>query len=1059
MQWLAEVCIKRPVFASVLILVIGVIGAFGYSKLGVDRFPNIDLPIITITTRLPGAAPEDVETEITDKVEEAVNTISGIDELRSVSAEGVSQVFITFVLEKNGDVAAQEVRDHINLIMPDLPKDIDLPVVTKVDTGSAPILTLALRANQPVEQVTELADKNVRRRLETIPGVGQVAVVGGRKRQLQVLLDPMQLRAYGITAAEVERALGSQNLTLPGGSVKNGPQQITVRVHGRVESARALGEIVVREVNAHPIHVRELGQVVDGPEEAESAAKLDGVPTVLLTVRKQSGTNTVEVADAVLGRLSDVQKQLPAGYQLEVVRDDSRVIRTSVNAVKEHLVTGALFAALVVLLFLGNARSTAIAAIAIPTSIVGTFALMWIEGFTLDTITLLALALAVGIVIDDAIVVLENIWRHIEEKGATPFEAAREATREIGLAVLATTLSLIAVFMPVAFMGGIPGRFLKSFGITMAFSIAISLLVSFSLTPMMSARWLKPPTPGHKPLLERGVDVFYRPIERVYQGMLGFAMKRRWVIVLACVGALYSLGPLAKVAHKGFLPVNDEAQFEVNVRAPEGTSVEATELIGERIARQIRAFPEVEKTVTTVGEDDQHTPNKARVFVKLVPPESRVATQDLLKQRVRSDVVSKMPGNLRITVADVQAISGSGFANAKVVYTLSGPDLKALERYSGDILARLKKVPGAVDVDSSLIVGKPEIGVYIDRAKAADLGVQVSDVAGALRALVGGEKASDYEEHGEQYEVRVRALPQYRVDEQGLALMTVPSSKLGFVPLSDVVRFQRGSGPSQIDRLNRQRQVTLLANPAAGFSEGGIADSLKQILDEEHLPAAYVAASSGTTREMQRVFVNFALAFLLSFIFMYLVLAAQFESWLHPLTILLTLPLTLPFAVLSVVLFKQALDIYSMLGILVLFGVVKKNAILQIDHTNQLRRGGMERLSAILQANRDRLRPILMTTLAFVAGMVPLVLSKGVGAGFNRATAGVVVGGQLLSLLLTLLATPVIYSLFDDAANLLRRLFRMGPGEFERALETADAPTLILPLPQPDAFDRDGTNG
>ena len=1030
MQWLADVCVKRPVFATVLILVICVIGLFGYGKLGVDRFPKIDLPIITVTTRLPGAAPEDVETEITDKVEEAVNTISAIDELRSISAEGVSLVFITFLLEKDGDVGAQEVRDRLNTVIPDLPRGIDLPLVTKLDPDASPIFFIAIQApGKEVREITEVADKRVRRLLESISGVGRVAIVGGRKRQINVDIDPLKLRSQGLTAADVERTIASQNLTVPGGRLESGPEALTLRVHGRVTRAAEIADLVVKQVQGHPIHVGDVARVEDGAEETQSVAERNGEPTVLLTVRKQSGSNTVEVVDELKARMADVQKAMPAGYTLQVVRDDSGVIRTSVDAVKEHLIIGAILAALVVLLFLGNIRSTLIAAIAIPTSIIGTFALMWQQGFTLNTITLLALALAVGIVIDDAIVVLENIFRFVEEKGMPPFEAAQEATREIGLAVLATTLSLIAVFLPVAFMAGIPGRFLKSFGVTMAFAIGVSLIVSFSLTPMLAARWLKPHVKQEKkPFLERVVDVVYRPIERLYLRMLAFVMKRRWVVVVASLATLGSCVPLAGIARKGFLPVNDEAQFNVSVRAPEGTSLEATRLVGQRFAREVLKLPEVEQTVLTIGDDDQRTQNLASIYVRMTPPETRDATQEEVKEVVRDRILAKASADLRVSVGDISAFGGSGFSTAKIQYAISGPDLAVLERVSNDVIAKLKKVPGAVDVDTSLITGKPELGVYVDRPRAADLGVSVADVANALRLLVGGDKVGTYEEHGEQYDVWGRAALGFRADQAGLRLMTVPSQK-GQVELADVVDLRRATGPASINRLNRRRQVLIFANPAPGYGESQISDPLAKIIKDEKLPPEYQAAATGTTRETARTGQNFLLAFALSFVFMYLVLAAQFESWLHPITILISLPLTVPFAILSIILFKQALDIYSALGILVLFGVVKKNAILQIDHTNGLRRSGMPRLEAIMTANRDRLRPILMTTLAFVAGMIPLVLSRGVGAGFNRATAGVVVGGQVLSLLLTLLAAPVAYSLFDDVSVKLRKLFRMAPSK------------------------------
>lgn len=1024
MQWLAEICVKRPIFATVLVLLISVIGLAGYTKLGLDRFPNVDLPIVVVITRLPGAAPEDVETEITEKVEEACNTISGIDEMTSITTEGVSQVVIRFVLEKNTDVASQEVRDRLQLIIPDLPRGIDLPTVQKLDPDASPVIYLALKwPGKPIQEVTELADKRVRRHFESVNGVGQVAIVGGQKRQVNVWLDPIKMRAVDVTALDVQRAIASQNITMPGGRVDTGPEQLTLRIQGRVERPDEIGDLVVRQEAGHSIRVRDIGRVEDGGQEPETAAILNGEPSIVLAIRKQSGSNTVEVVDAIRGRLEDLKRALPPGATVDVVRDDSGVIRTSVNGVKEHLVLGAVLAAIVVFLFLGNLRSTIIAAVAIPVSIVGTFALMWGMGFTLNTITLLALALAVGIVIDDAIVVLENIFRYVDEKGYPPKKAAVAATKEIGLAVLATTLSLIAVFLPVAFLGGIPGRFLKSFGVTMAFSIAISLFVSFSLTPMMTSKWLKPKVPGaKKPLGERVVDVVYRPIERVYMAVLRVVMRRRWLVVAVAGLTLGSCVPLAGKANKGFLPVNDEAHFEVVVRAPEGTSLAQTKLTGERIARELREWPEVTFTLTTIGDDNARTQNVARVYVRLVPPEQRQLKQIELMDKTRREITSKQEKNLRINVQEVAAFGGGSFSTAKIQYTIRGPDLKKLEEATGHVLEKLRKVSGAVDVDSSLITGKPEIAVLIDRPRAADLGVSVADTAAALRLLVDGDKVSAYEEKGEQYDVRVRAERQYRADAIGLEMLTVPSQRVKLTPLRSVVDLKRQTGPAQINHLNRQRVVTILSNVAPGVSEGKIADEVGRIIAEEKLPPEYTAEPTGQTREMQRVFVSFALAVLLSFIVMYLVLAAQFESWLHPITILLSLPLTFPFAVLSIIIFRQAIDLYSILGILVLFGVVKKNAILQIDHTNQLRAHGMPRDQAILEANRDRLRPILMTTAAFVAGMLPLVLSKGVGSAYNRATSGVVVGGQTLSLLLTLLATPVAYSYFDDVSRFVRRL-------------------------------------
>jgi HAE1 family hydrophobic/amphiphilic exporter-1 len=1016
MQWLASLCIKQPVFTWVLMLAILVVGIVGYGTLGVDQFPKIDFPVVLVTTTLQGAAPEEVETEITDKIEGAVNTISGIDELRSTSSEGVSTVIVTFVMEKNVDVAAQEVRDHINGVLRTLPKGIDPPVVSKIDPDAAPILLVSLRGPGSARDLTEIADKTVRRQIESINGVGQVSIVGGRKRQINLWLDPGRLAASGLTAVDVQRALALENLSVPGGTLETGPQRLSVRVEGRVATVAAIGRIVIRENKDHPTRVEDVARVEDGTEEETTWAAVDGERSVVLSIRKQSGENTVAVVDAVRARLG--QLALPPGVSLQVVRDNSASIKTSVDAVKEHLVVGALLAAFVVLLFLGNWKSTLIAALAIPISIIGTFALMWWMGFTLNLITLLALALAVGIVIDDAIVVLENIVRFIEEKRQKPFVAAVLATRDIGLAVLATTLSLMAVFLPVAFMKGIVGRFLESFGVTMAFSIGVSLLVSFSLTPMLSARWLDGPPgasggPHPKSRLDRVVDVFYRPIERFYLGILGWVMRRRWVVVLAALVTLASFVPLAAAVPKGFTPENDVAEFEVNVRAPEGTSLTATALTSERLARQIRALPGVEHTVVTIGNNQQQTDNLANIYVRLVDPRLRSESQTLLMNRVRKEIVPKQPKDLRIEVSLSSQIS-SGQSNARIQYTISGPELSRLAEYTNTLVERFRKVPGAVDVDSNLIVGNPEVHVNVDRDRAANLGVSISDIENTLQLLVGGVKVSTYQEGGDDYDIDVRAERAYRETPESLALMTVPTARGGSVPLASVVSLTRTTGPAQINRLARQRQVTITANNAPGYGESTVTDGLRAIIADLHLPPGYHATPAGLTRETGRIVTGFLVAIAMSAIFMYLVLAAQFASWLHPVTIMLSLPLTIPFALLSLVLFHQELSIMSALGIIVLFGVVKKNAILQIDHTNHLRALGKPRLEAILEANRDRLRPILMTTLAFVAGMVPLIVSRGIGAGFNRAIAGVVVGGQTFSLLLTLLATPVAYSLFDD---------------------------------------------
>src|SRR6476646_5786883 len=583
MQWLAAISVKRPVFASVLIITLTVIGAFSFMRLGLDRFPKVDFPTVVVTTRLPGAAPEEVETEISDKIEEAVNTISSIDELRSNSSEGVSQVIISFLLEKDADIAAQEVRDRVNRVLPLLPKTIEQPTVEKFDPDAAPVLTLAVSARKPVRDITEYADKTLRRQLESVNGVGQVVVSGGRARQININLDAARLRAYNLTVTDVARALQSQNTEIPGGRVEQGATALTLRTRGRVESPQEFGNIVVRQKDSHAILLRDVATIDDGMAEAMTKASLNGEPTVLLTVRRQSGTNTVQVVDAVKERLAEIAPLVPAGYHIRVVRDLSEFIKASIRSVEEHLIVGSILAAAVVLIFLWNWRSTIIAAVAIPTSIIATFGLIWYEGFTLNSMTLLALTLSVGIVIDDAIVVLENIYRFVEEKGRPPLQAAVEATREIGLAVLATTLSLIAIFVPVGFMGGIVGRFMKSFGLTMAFAIMVSLLVSFTLTPMLSARWIKVKRGGSNEHSSKDSRAF-RAVDSFYTGILERAMAHRWIVAILAVLVLFSSVPLFKLANKNFLPQDDQAEFEINIRAPEGTSLESTEVLTNRVA-------------------------------------------------------------------------------------------------------------------------------------------------------------------------------------------------------------------------------------------------------------------------------------------------------------------------------------------------------------------------------------------------------------------------------------------------------------------------------------------
>ena len=1025
MQWLAELCVKRPVFAWVLILSLVVVGAFAFTRLGVDRFPNVDIPSVAITTRLPGAAPEQVETEVTDKIEEAVNTISGIDVLTSNSSEGVSQVVVSFVLEKDANVAAQEVRDKINRVLPLLPRTVIQPQVEKLDPTASPVLTVAVTAQKPLREITEYADKVLRRQLESSDGVGQVLVIGGRNRQINLWLNAELLRAQNLTVNDVARALQTQNVEVPGGRIEQGAQSVTLRTRGRISTVDEFGEVVIREVGGHPVRLRDVARVEDGMVEPRTQASLNGTPTVLLQIRKQSGTNTVEVAKNLKARLATLEQSLLPGYSLRIVRDEADYIEASIATVEEHLVVGSMLAAFVVLLFLGNFRSTIIAAISIPTSIIATFALIWYMGFTLNSLTMLALTLSVGIVIDDAIVVLENIYRFIEEKGMPPMQAAIEATREIGLAVMATTFSLVAIFAPVGFMSGMVGRFMQSFGLTMAFAVLVSLFVSFTLTPMMSAHWLKAkPRDADGAAHDSKHSALFGPLDRSYTRLLEWAMNHRGIVAVATVLVLLSSVPLFRIVNVNFTPVDDQSQFDVTVRAPEGSSLAATEILANRVATAIRRISEVDYTMVTVAGDTAGTLNTASVFVRLRSLDERERDQQAVMAEVRNDVLPLVAKEgVR---AAVQASGGPGGGGGDIQFVLQGPNLDDLERYSQALRDKVAAIPGLVDVDTSLNLGKPELSVHIDRPKAADLGVSIGDAAEALRLLVGGDAVTTFNQGGEQYDVVLRAREEDRTTEAAIAAMSVPSSRLGSVSLDNIATFEKDSAPATISRISRQRQVTITANMLPGTSQAGVQQQIADAAQTISMTSEYRAGFTGRSRELNRTATAFLSAIVLSLVFMYLILAAQFESWLHPVTILLSLPLTLPFALISIVIFGQSLNIFSGLGLLVLFGVVKKNSILQIDHANQLREAGMNTRDAVVQASRDRLRPILMTTLAFVAGMIPLVVTHGVGSATNHALGWVVIGGQTLVLVVTLVVTPVAYSLFDDLQQrrVVSRLFQ-----------------------------------
>ncbi|HEX4959699.1 MAG TPA: efflux RND transporter permease subunit [Thermoanaerobaculia bacterium] len=1049
MQKLAEICIRRPVFAAMIILALVVVGAASYGRLGVDRFPSVDLPTVSVRTTLPGSSTEETESEISQPIEEAVNTVEGIEELRSVSSGSTSFVIITFNLNRNIDTAAQDVRDRVSGILRNLPKDVLPPVIAKFNNDSSPVMSIALSGNRSLRELTEYADKVVKIQLERSTGVGQVNLVGGLQRAINVWIDPARLSAFGLPIATVRDALVRQNSDAPGGNVTSGAREQTLRTMGRFESGGDFNDLVVTTVRGQPVRVRDLGAAEDGTKEQRSLARLDGVPTVTLEVLRQSGANTVEVIEGAKEALARVQAQLPPDLKIDVVRDQSRYIYAALHEINLHLILGSILASLVVLAFMRSWRSTIIAAVAIPASTIATFGMMKALGFTLNSVTMLALVLMVGVVIDDAIVVLENIFRFIEEKKMNSFEAAKAATQEIGLAVLATTLSLVVIFVPVSFMSSISGRFLYQFGLTAAAAVLVSLLVSFTLTPMMSARMLRAadaagghggdPHGGHGPARSR--QGFYARIDHAYERLLRATMARRRLAALFCLGVMLAAIPIFKLVKVEYIPSDvDESEFEVNVNAPEGTSLAGIDEAMLAVEKEIRSTHGVRSVLATAGGGFLGGVNQGNAFVRLVDQEERrfsiprffqglfhldpaAAFRDNYSQaEVMSEIRRRLGKfkDLRCGVRNVASFNIGG-GNWDIDFILRGPDLQALAIYAEQLRERSKKLGGIVDADTTLKLTRPELRVAVDRDRAAALGVDMSNVADALRLMVGGDdQVSRFHDPGinDDYDVQLRLTNGERNDPRAILALFVPGRGGRLYQLGNFVKLNEETTASRVDRMDRQRQVNLRATVAPGYALADRLEALHGAVKEMNLPAIYTTAVAGRGKELARTYDEFVWALVLSIIFMYMILASQFESVVHPLTILLSLPLAVPFALISLWATGNTLNLYSALGVLVLFGVVKKNAILQIDHMNGLRAKGMERADAIIQGNRDRLRPILMTTLALVAGMLPLALGTGPGSEERRAIAVVVIGGQSLSLLLTLLATPVFYSLFDDLRGL-----------------------------------------
>ena len=1077
MQKLAEVCIRRPVFASMIIMALVVVGAASYFRLGVDRFPSVELPTVIVRTELPGASTEEMETQVSQKIEEAVNTIQGIFELRSITSPGNSIIIVTFNLNRQIDVAAQDVRDKVAGAVRNLPRDIRPPLIAKTDNDQSPVLTVAVSGNRSLRELTEIAERTVKLDIERAAGVGEVRLIGGLSRAVNVWIDADRLAAYQIPITAVRDAVVRQNADLPGGNVTAGLREQSLRTMGRFMDPRSFNDLVVATVRGVPIRIRDIGAAEDGTKEQRTAARINGVPSVVLEVRRQSGENTVAVIEAVKTNLARLAPRLPADVKTEVIRDQSKYIYNALHEINLHLVLGSILASLVVLAFMRSLRSTIIAAVAIPCSVIAAFGMMWALNFTLNSVTMLALVLMVGIVIDDAIVVLENIFRFVEEKKMRPFDAAREATADIGLAVMATTLSLVVIFVPVSFMSSISGRFLYQFGLTAAVSVLVSLLVSFTLTPMMSARMLRAgdtAEPGghgaHGAARSRGG--FYGFIDRGYTGLLRLSMTRwgRPVVMLLAVAVLASTIPLYQWVKKEYVPTDvDEAEFEMLVEGPEGMSLAAMDEALQAIDREIRAVPGVQLALLVTGAGGLARVNQGNGYIRIAPHDERTVTLSRLWEGLRRgdpqaafrgnytqrDVMQQVRqrmrkfGDMRISIRNIPGFNIGG-GNFDIDFVLRGPDLETLARYGDELRRRAIAMGGMLDLNTTLRLDRPELRVQIDRERAADLRVDTEQISTALRLMVGGDQeVSRFRDPAinEDYDVQLRLREADRRDLRTISRLyvsragTASSEALGAAPqvgmapggglvrLDSLVKIVPAQTAPRVDRSDRQREVRLRASVAPGYGLADRIEALRGAVAAMNLPPGYSSSVSGRASEFEKTFKEFLWVFLLAVVFMYMILASQFESLIHPLTILLALPLSVPFALFSLWYTGNTLNLYSALGILVLFGIVKKNSILQIDQMNVLRQAGHDRASAIIEGNRNRLRPILMTTLALVAGMLPLWVGTGPGAEERRAIAVVVIGGQSLCLLLTLLVTPVAYSLFEDLARAFGRLGSVRRGQ------------------------------
>ena len=1012
--------IARPIFTAMLLAAVVVFGLVSWPRIGVDNMPNVDVPVITVTTILPGADPETVERNVSKELEEALNTISGLDTIQSQNYESVSVVVLQFNLEVPLETAANDVREKVQAAVNKLPREAEAPKVQKVDLGALPIVQLAISGPLPIEELTRAADDELKPALQRLQGVGSIDVVGGRKREIAVVVDPTRLRAHGIAATDVSQAIAVQSIAIPGGRTTEPSVERVVKLETEAASVDELRDLVIAAPMGKPIRIRDVANVIDGPAEARSVASLDGQQAVALVVRKQSGANTVAVAERVKETIPELQALLPKGARIEVVADNARFIRNSIDSVQEDMIVGAILAVLVVLVFLRDWRSTLVSAVALPTSIIGTFAAMRALNFTFNNVTMLALTLSIGLLIDDAIVVIENIVRRLE-RGEGPKDAAQAGTGQIALAVLAVTLSVIAVFVPVAFMEGMIGRFFFQFGITVTVAVAISYAVSMTLTPMMSARVLKAHQAAHAAPeysgvgatlhalfgpLRGGLERFFTGLEARYRAILTWALDHRRATILIAVGTMIATLGLGRFVNSTFFPPQDMSTFVGNLEMPTGTPLAVTQAEAERLSLAVRKIPGVQNVFLQVGGGIDEAVNKAVLTINLVPRKERSFSQVEVKNWIRDHL--KAAGGGLLTVADPSM--GFGSRTQPVQFSLRSDDWPALLKAVDALHAKMKGNKGLVDVDHTYRAGKPLLSVRLDRDRAAAVGVPAAMVGSTLRAFLGGDKFSSYREGGDQYDVRLRLPEAIRSDPAAIAALPIRTPAGQIVELRSVANIVQTTGPSQIDRQALKRQIVMLAD-LKGYSLGEATAFLKDATKD--LPSTIQTGLEGAAKEFGKMARNFLFALVLGIVLVYMVLAAQFESLLDPITIMMALPLSIIGAILGLLISREYLSMFAMIGMIMLAGLVTKNGILIVEFTNQLRDEGRSLRDALLEAGPLRLRPILMTTVAMVAGMLPVALARGDGAESRIGMAWAIIGGLIASTFLTLVIVPVIYSLLD----------------------------------------------